>query len=728
MLITEQYRAEQAALHAKGNYGTAALQYGEVVAGLLHSTGARSILDYGCGSKRSLLQALNLPDDIVYEGYDPAIPDYAGDPMPAELVCCIDVLEHIEPTFLDNVLDHLARLCDPYGFFTVHSGPAVKVLSDGRNAHLTQQGPSWWLPRLQQRFEVIDRQPIPSGFVVVVRSLQSDTELPRPSRLALAPAPAAAVVTRVSATATSAQAGAGESASMADVAEGPPQTVLKYHGRRIVFNTPNEMTAWRVRTLFEKEPDTIRWIEQMAPGSTLIDIGANVGMYSLFSAVTLGIKVFAFEPESQNYALLNANIADNGMSEQVLAFPLALSDTMQLDKLYLSKFSGGGSCHSFGEQVGFDLKPRKAAFTQGAFSVTLDQLVESGAVPVPDYVKLDVDGIEHKVLQGARRTLADSRVREVLVELNTHLAEHNAVIKMLQSLGFAYDPEQVRGALRSTGAFEGVGEFIFRRGVAERIDFKKTFSIGLPPDRRGRLVLEHVLGRVARAEIVEDPFPYLVVDEVFPKDYYAEMLAHFPAPGSLRPIGETGRVSSQAYQERNVVLFTDEEFARMSTEQQTFWRNLSSWMYSDAFLSFFVQKFARSLEPRLQRILAADEILKARGDALLVNDQTNYAIGPHTDAPHRLVTFLFYLPKDDSMRELGTSIYRAKDPDFVCWGGPHHKFELFERVGMVEFLPNRLLSFPKTERSFHGVPEITRTGVNRPLLINNIRVLNSVTH
>ena len=146
MLITDQYRAEQAALHAKGNYGTAALQYGQVVWGLLNSTGATSILDYGCGSKRSLLQALNPPETIAYEGYDPAVPDYAGAPIPAELVCCIDVLEHIEPTLLDNVLDHLAELCDPYGFFTVHSGPAVKVLSDGRNAHLTQQGPDWCKP------------------------------------------------------------------------------------------------------------------------------------------------------------------------------------------------------------------------------------------------------------------------------------------------------------------------------------------------------------------------------------------------------------------------------------------------------------------------------------------------------------------------------------------------------------------------------------------------------
>lgn len=291
------------------------------------------------------------------------------------------------------------------------------------------------------------------------------------------------------------------------------------------------------------------------------------------------------------------------------------------------------------------------------------------------------------------------------------------------------DPQQVAGALRKQGAFEGVGEFIFTRAAGmPKIDFGRTFSIGVPRDQRGRQVLNHVIERASAARIVEEPFPYLVVDDVFPADYYAEMLEHFPKPDSLRSIADSGRVTANDYRERSVVLFKDEDFARMSAKQQAFWREFADWMYSDQFLASFVQRFSGHLEPRLRRILADDAVLQARGDALLVNDQTHYAIGPHTDAPHRLVTFLFYLPKDSSMRELGTSIYRAKDPSFTCWGGPHHSFDRFDKVTTVEFLPNRLLTFPKTERSFHGVPEIERQGVNRPLLINNIRLLNSVTH
>ena len=80
------------------------------------------------------------------------------------------------------------------------------------------------------------------------------------------------------------------------------------------------------------------------------------------------------------------------------------------------------------------------------------------------------------------------------------------------------------------------------------------------------------------------------------------------------------------------------------------------------------------------------------------------------------------------MRELGTSVYRPKDPAFTCWGGKHHAYEPFDKVATVEFLPNRMMAFPKTERSFHGVEPIKRENVNRPLLINNIRLLNTVTH
>jgi hypothetical protein len=76
------------------------------------------------------------------------------------------VLEHIEPDFLDNVLDDLAAVTVGYGFYSIHTGPARKHLADGRNAHLIQKPSSWWLPRLCERFEVEGLRPTPGGFSV----------------------------------------------------------------------------------------------------------------------------------------------------------------------------------------------------------------------------------------------------------------------------------------------------------------------------------------------------------------------------------------------------------------------------------------------------------------------------------------------------------------------------------------------------------------------------------
>ena len=109
-----------------------------------------------------------------YQPYDPAFPGY-GAAKPADLVCCIDVLEHIEPKLLDNVLKELARITKGLGFFTIHMGPAGKVLSDGRNAHLIQKPTSWWLPKLCNYFEINNmqlHQVFGKGFMVIVSPKQ----------------------------------------------------------------------------------------------------------------------------------------------------------------------------------------------------------------------------------------------------------------------------------------------------------------------------------------------------------------------------------------------------------------------------------------------------------------------------------------------------------------------------------------------------------------------------
>ena len=170
MLISEEYRKEQQRLHATGHYGVVGGEFAPEVARIMAQLEATELLDYGAGSRLSLKGGLDRLGVTGYEyrPYEPAVPEYAGEPSPSSFVCCIDVLEHIEPELLDNVLNDLKRVTAGVGFFTIHTGPASKRLTDGRNAHLIQEPCEWWLPKLLARFDLQSFQARKRGFAVIV--------------------------------------------------------------------------------------------------------------------------------------------------------------------------------------------------------------------------------------------------------------------------------------------------------------------------------------------------------------------------------------------------------------------------------------------------------------------------------------------------------------------------------------------------------------------------------
>jgi hypothetical protein len=168
-LIGEEYRRMQQQLHEDPNYGEASVEFAPLVAQVLELTRYSEVLDYGAGKGRlgeALRQRVKRP--LVIHCYDPAIPKWSAPPAPCGFVACIDVLEHIEPALIDNVLDDLKRVTAGMGVFTVNTGPAIKTLPDGRNAHLIQQPAAWWLQKLLARFELVTFSRIPYGFWVGV--------------------------------------------------------------------------------------------------------------------------------------------------------------------------------------------------------------------------------------------------------------------------------------------------------------------------------------------------------------------------------------------------------------------------------------------------------------------------------------------------------------------------------------------------------------------------------
>lgn len=242
-----------------------------------------------------------------------------------------------------------------------------------------------------------------------------------------------------------------------------PTGVLKYGTTRIRFAFPNRAAYWRVSSFETKEPETVKWISEFQRDDVFVDIGANMGLYSLFAHVFSGARVFAFEPESQNYALLNTNIRLNELSRSVVAWCCALTDSRRVDRLYMTNLDTAGSGHEFGAEVDTNLKPINAAFAQGSLGYSLDDLVSINALPVPNHIKIDVDGIEHLVVRGARDTFSQSEVKSVLIEISPRIDEHSMLINEMMELGFSFDPDQVERSRREEGPTKDYAEYIFRR-------------------------------------------------------------------------------------------------------------------------------------------------------------------------------------------------------------------------------------------------------------------------
>ena len=150
---------------ASPDYGSGSgLKYEKFIREVMKRTGSKSVLDYGCG-KGTLREALG---DFV-ANYDPAVERWADDPGPADLVVCTDVLEHVEPEYLLEVLDHIKALAKRAVFLVISCRPARRQLPDGRNAHLTVEPPEWWEAHIRGRFKVLSKHVGPDSLMVLCK-------------------------------------------------------------------------------------------------------------------------------------------------------------------------------------------------------------------------------------------------------------------------------------------------------------------------------------------------------------------------------------------------------------------------------------------------------------------------------------------------------------------------------------------------------------------------------
>lgn len=168
MLITQEYKKIQEEFHLqRPDYGMSGSRHSDFIAELSGRLNSRDILDYGCG-KATLQKGIPFP----IHNYDPCMPEYSKPPEPADIVVCTDVLEHIEPECIDEVIADLVRLTERILYLNVSCRPAAKFLPDGRNAHLIQETPNWWLAKLLPHMDMMSFQVNKSDFTAIFVPLE----------------------------------------------------------------------------------------------------------------------------------------------------------------------------------------------------------------------------------------------------------------------------------------------------------------------------------------------------------------------------------------------------------------------------------------------------------------------------------------------------------------------------------------------------------------------------
>ena len=202
------------------------------------------------------------------------------------------------------------------------------------------------------------------------------------------------------------------------------------------FNT-NEITTYRALSFSSKEPETLNWIDNFEKKSVFYDIGANIGIYSIYAAKKKDLNVIAIEPSIFNLEILFKNINLNKLNNKITIVPLALNNINSVEKFNMSDNRHASALSSFGQsydQYGNNLNIINFYKTIG---MKLDTLIETYNLNLPDYIKIDVDGIEHLILEGSTKCLQNAK--SVLVEITNSFDDQSTkACRILENLNFIH--------------------------------------------------------------------------------------------------------------------------------------------------------------------------------------------------------------------------------------------------------------------------------------------------
>ncbi|PJB71159.1 MAG: hypothetical protein CO093_05740, partial [Alphaproteobacteria bacterium CG_4_9_14_3_um_filter_47_13] len=155
--------------------------------------------------------------------------------------------------------------------------------------------------------------------------------------------------------------------------------------KNIKFWGQGGWSLYRGRSVLDKEPLTIRWIDGFAKDSLFWDIGANIGAYTIYAAAAKEIRTCCFEPSASNYAVLCKNIELNKADHLVTSFPIAFSAETKIDYLNMVATASGNTGGQFASAEGRNTN----IFRQSCLGFTIDDFIASYKMPVPNHIKID---------------------------------------------------------------------------------------------------------------------------------------------------------------------------------------------------------------------------------------------------------------------------------------------------------------------------------------------------
>lgn len=202
------------------------------------------------------------------------------------------------------------------------------------------------------------------------------------------------------------------------------------------FVVENNLEDYRVDNLKDKEPETIKWIDDFQMGSTFVDIGANIGQYSLYASVHRDCKVYSFEPFYKNYNKLIENIKVNNCENKISPILCALSSGQTMSNFFIKDERSSSSGHQIGKNIDEQGNIFESVFNYSIMTFELDFFIKTFSLESPNYIKIDVDGNENEIINGMSNVLNDTNLKSILIEVNTSQNKSSEIVNKIINCGF----------------------------------------------------------------------------------------------------------------------------------------------------------------------------------------------------------------------------------------------------------------------------------------------------